>query len=122
MPYGSTLNLGFETKSQGKFSKGQPIIMRHPSGIVINVLGPANQIDTTNILQDVSEKYAGFTHIAIRVPSLEDAEEFMNKHSITITERLSFGSLKAFFIRDPDGNVIELDEYPGEAPSTRQSE
>ena len=112
--------LGFEVKWRGQFSKGHPIIMKHPNGIVINVLGPANRPETTNILQDTKEKYAGFTHMALKVPSLSEARDFMKQHEITITEEFSFGTLKAFFIRDPDGNVIEFDEYPGEDPNTRQ--
>ena len=106
-------------ETRGIFEKGHPIIMQHPSGIAINVLGPANQPNTRNILQDEEEKYAGFTHIALKVDSLSKTEEFMQKNSIEITERLEFGNLKAFFIRDPDGNVLEFDEYPGENPDTR---
>ena len=49
--------LGFEFKSDVGFEDGHPIIMRHPSGVVLNLLGPSNQCDTNNILMDVPEKY-----------------------------------------------------------------
>ncbi len=112
--------LGFKVEWRGSFEQGHPIIMKHPGNVVINVLGPANQPQSPNILQDIKKKYAGFTHIALKVESLIEAEEFMNKQGIDISGRLNFGTLSAFFIRDPDGNVIEFDEYPGDAPDTQQ--
>ena len=113
--------LGFKVEYKGVFEKGHPIIMRHPSGVVINVLGPADQPETRNILQDEKQKYAGFTHIALRVESLKQTEEFMKEHNVEITEYFSYGTLNAFFVRDPDGNVLEFDEYPGDDPDTRQN-
>lgn len=102
-------NLGFVVRSEGIFEKGQPVIMEHSGGVVINVLGPATS-DGPNVLMDVEHKSAGFTHIALRVPSLDEAEAFFSANGISITERLAFGNLRAIFIRDPDGNVLEFDE------------
>ena len=102
-------DLGFEIRGEGVFAKGQPVIMEHPCGVVINVLGPANQDDGPNVLMDVPEKHAGYTHMALRVSSLEDTRVFLAERGIEITEELTFGNLHAVFIRDPDGNVIELD-------------
>ena len=113
-------SLGFKVEWRSTFEKGHPIIMKHPCGIAINILGPANQPASDNILQDVKPKYAGFTHMALKVKSLTETESFMNENQIKITERLKFGTLNAFFVRDPDGNVIEFDEYPGDDPDTRQ--
>ena len=48
--------LGFQTLSDVGFERGHPIIMRHPSGVVINLLGPANTPNDKNILMDVDEK------------------------------------------------------------------
>ena len=103
--------LGFELSDDAGFEHGHPIIIRHPSGVVFNLLGPADATDTPNILMDVPEKYAGYTHIALNVSSLADARSFMQAQSIAITGSFSFGNMSAIFIRDPDGNVIELDAY-----------
>lgn len=111
--------LGFEFTMDAGFSEGQPIIMRHPSGVVLNLLGPATAHDGTNILMDVEQKYPGITHFALTVSSLDAAKEFMNAYDIEITGSFSFGNMSAIFIRDPDRNVIELDAYG--APSSRES-
>ncbi len=104
-------NLGFELLADAGFADGHPIIMRHPSGVVVNLLGPASTSDATNILMDVDEKYPGYTHIALTVSSLDEAKEFMSTNGIEITGSFSFGNMSAIFIRDPDRNVIELDAY-----------
>lgn len=111
--------LGFELKAEGIFERGHPVVMQHPCGVAINVLGPANVEDGPNVLMDVADKHAGFTHVALRISSLAETEKFLDENGIAITERLDFGDLHAVFIRDPDGNVIELDEYPLDQPSTR---
>jgi lactoylglutathione lyase len=48
--------LGFEFKSDAGFEQGHPIVMRHPSGVVLNLLGPSNTPGAENILMDVPEK------------------------------------------------------------------
>ena len=103
--------LGFALKTDAGFDDGHPIIMKHPCGVVLNLLGPADVDDNSNILMDVDEKYTGITHFALTVSSLEDAKAFMAEHDIKITGSFSFGSMSAIFIRDPDRNVIELDAY-----------
>ena len=104
-------DLGFELLQDAGFDKGHPVIMKHPSGVVVNLLGPANASDGTNILMDVEEKHPGYTHIALTVSSLDVARDFMKMKEIEITGSLSFGNMSAIFIRDPDRNVIELDAY-----------
>lgn len=104
-------NLGFELLQDVGFDIGHPVIMKHPSGVVLNLLGPANTSDGTNILMDVEKKYPGYTHIALTVTSLDTAKEFMRTIGIEITGSFSFKSMSAIFIRDPDRNVIELDAY-----------
>ena len=53
--------LGFELVDDVGFEDGHPIIMRHPSGVVLNLLGPASTSEAVNILMDVEEKYPGYT-------------------------------------------------------------
>ncbi len=101
--------LGFEQTIDAGFEDGHPIIMVHPSGVTINLLGPASVSDGRNILMDVDDKYPGYTHVALTVGSLELARTFLETNRIAITGSFSFGTMSAIFIRDPDGNVIELD-------------
>ncbi len=112
---------GFKVIAEGIFEKGHPVIMQHPCGIVLNILGPANQPDGPNILMDVPEKYAGYTHMSLAVSSLAATEAFLKERDIKITGRINFKDLNALFVRDPDGNVIEFDDYPEEQPQTRQN-
>ena len=103
--------LGFQLIQDVGFDKGHPVIMKHPAGVVLNLLGPATTSDRSNILMDVDEKYPGYTHIALTVSSLDDAKDFMKTNSIDVTGSFSFQKMSAIFIRDPDRNVIELDAY-----------
>ena len=106
--------LGFDLISDHGFEDGHPIIMKHPSGVVLNLLGPATVSETSNILMDVTDKYTGITHVALTVSSLDDTKDFVIRHDIAITGSFSFGKMSAIFIRDPDRNVIELDAYGAE--------
>ncbi len=93
--------------------------MRHPSGVVLNLLGPTNTEDGTNILMDVDEKYPGITHVSYKVASMDEAKRFLKDRGIALTGEFTFKGMQAIFIRDPDRNVIELDAYEGEEPATR---
>ncbi len=112
--------LGFEFLSDAGFNDGHPIIMKHPSGVVLNLLGPANASEGTNILMDVDEKHPGITHVALTVSSIDAAKAFIEQNDIAITGSFSYGNMSAIFIRDPDRNVIELDAYG--APSIEDSD
>ena len=103
--------LGFELRTDAGFENGHPIIMEHPGGVVVNLLGPSNMPGDSNILMDVDEKHTGITHVALTVSSLNDVRNFMAENSIEITGSFSFGGMSAIFVRDPDRNVIELDAF-----------
>ena len=111
--------LGFDLLADAGFDQGHPIFMRHPSGVVINLLGPSSEERDENILMDVPTKYAGYTHISLKVTSLDELEAFLNEKEIQITGRFTFKDMRALFIRDPDRNVIEFDDYPGGEPEAR---
>lgn len=111
--------LGFAFVVDTGFERGRPIMMRHPSGIVLNLLGPSTEEVDENVLMDVDRKYAGYTHMALKVASLADAEAYLAERGIEITGRFSFKDMNAIFVRDPDRNVIEFDEYPGDDPASR---
>ena len=111
--------LGFETLADIGFDQGHPVIMRHASGVVLNLLGPSNTEEGTNILMDVDEKYPGITHVSYKVASMDEAKRFLKDRGIALTGEFTFKGMQAIFIRDPDRNVIELDAYEGEEPATR---
>ena len=111
--------LGFALVADAGFDQGHPVILRHPSGVVLNLLGPSTKSDEVNILMDVADKYPGYTHIALRIDSLEDAKTLFAEKGFEITGGFSFKNMTAIFIRDPDRNVIEFDEYSGDEPEVR---
>ena len=114
--------LGFATLADVGFERGHPVIMQHPSGVVLNLLGPATTADDKNILMDVAEKYPGITHVSYKVSSLAAAKRFLAENGIALSGSFSFKDLQAVFIRDPDLNVIELDAYDGGEPEARGGE
>jgi catechol 2,3-dioxygenase-like lactoylglutathione lyase family enzyme len=63
-----------------------------------------------NVLQDIEVKHPGITHSALRVGSLDAFRAFLGEHDIPVTGAFEFGGLRALFVRDPDGTVIEFDE------------
>ena len=111
--------LGFQFLVDGGFDGGHPVIMRHPGGIVVNLLGPANRSDGSNILMDADEKYPGYTHVALRVESIDSTRAFFEERDIEITGSFSFKDVHSIFVRDPDRNVIEITAYEGGEPLTR---
>ena len=79
--------------------------MRHPSGLEINFILNAPNAKASNILMDVPQKHAGVTHIALRIDDLAKAEAALGALGVKITGKRGDAAL---FVRDPDGNVIEL--------------
>ena len=100
--------LGFEMLADGGFDQGHPLVMLHPSGININLLGPAKGKAGENVLMDEPVKYPGITHIALKMKDAEATEKFVADNNIAITGRREFRGTKTIFIRDPDRNVLEL--------------
>jgi catechol 2,3-dioxygenase-like lactoylglutathione lyase family enzyme len=100
--------LGFEMIADGGYDAGHPLVMLHPAGININLLGPATARPGENVLMDDNAKYPGITHIAIKMKSAQDTRAFVEQHGIKITGERSFRGTETIFIRDPDRNVLEL--------------
>ncbi len=85
-------------------------IMEHPSGVNINFILNADTELEENILMDVTEKYPGYTHMALDVDNIQSAQDSIENLGIHITEgpiTLPDGGVM-FFIRDQDKNVIEF--------------
>ena len=100
--------LGFELIADGGFDQGHSLVMLHPSGININLLGLATAKPGENILMDEKPKYPGITHLAVKVKDAVATEAFVTANGIAITGRREFRGTTTIFIRDPDRNVLEL--------------
>jgi lactoylglutathione lyase len=89
-------------------------VMEHPSGININfILNASDDASVNNILMDTPEKHTGFTHIALEINDLEAVQQQLAALEIPITETVELPDGAIFiFVRDPDGNVIELHRPP----------
>ncbi len=101
-------NLGF------KFLVGpvgpEPVaIMEHDSGVNLNlILNASENTSEHNVLMDDEIKHPGYTHIALEITDIQAVEARLGELGITVTERVKFEGAEFFFIRDPDGNVIEF--------------
>ena len=96
--------LGFEF-TWGPFGPEPVAAMRHRSGLEINFILNAPSAKASNILMDVSEKHAGITHVALKIDDLLKTETSLRDLGVQITGKRDNAAL---FVRDPDGNVIEL--------------
>ena len=87
-------------------------IVRNEHGVELNLIFNANAGDPdSNILMDVPDKFAGCTHIALRVASIPATIAALRANDIVISQGpVSFGQSGqvSVFVRDPDRNVIEL--------------
>lgn len=84
--------------------------MEHAAGININfILNASEDAAEKNLLMDVPEKHTGYTHIALEIPDRAQAERQVTAAGIAVTETVELpDGREFFFIRDPDGNVIEF--------------
>ena len=100
--------LGFEFLG-GPMGPEPVAIVEHPSGININfILNASSDASPTNVLMDEPAKHTGFTHIALEITDVEGVKRQLDSHDIVITESVEFQGAEFFFVRDPDGNVIEF--------------
>ena len=84
-------------------------VMEHPSGVNINfILNASADASATNLLMDEATKHTGYTHIALEITDAEAVERQLEGAGISITQTVEFEGAYFFFVRDPDGNVIEF--------------
>lgn len=102
--------LGFK-KTFGPGGPEPVAILHHPAGIEINLILNAPAADVPNPLMDVAVKEPGYTHMALWVTSVDQAEGALEEAGFPITGRMTVPSgMRAIFVRDPDRNVVELDQ------------
>lgn len=101
--------LGFEF-IVGPIGPEPVAVMKHPSGINLNfILNASSDASDRNVLMDVPEKHTGFTHISLEITDREAVQRQLFDHRIDITETVELpDGTVFFFVRDPDGNVIEF--------------
>ncbi len=101
--------LGFEF-IVGPIGPEPVAVMEYPTGININfILNATEDANEKNLLMDVPEKHTGYTHIALEISDREEVERQLKTAGIPITETVNLpDGTELFFVRDPDGNVIEF--------------
>ncbi len=101
--------LGFEF-IVGPIGPEPVAVMEHPYGININfILNTTSDASARNVLMDLPEKHTGYTHIALEIDDLEAVRQQLAALKITINETVELpDGAVLVFVRDPDGNVIEL--------------
>lgn len=100
---------GFE-KTLGPVGPEPVVIIRHPSGVEINLVINAHEANAPNVLMDVPEKHAGITHISLLCPDIRAAASALESAGIPLSGgpvRFTEDS-QGIFVRDPDRNVVEL--------------
>ena len=87
-------------------------ILSHPAGIEINFILNATEAVDDNILMDVDAKYPGYTHVALPVRDVDQTKTALEAAGVRITEGpVTFpGGARSIFVRDPDRNVVELNQ------------
>jgi len=101
--------LGF-VKTAGPVGPEPVAILHHPSGIELNLILNAPIADEPNVLMDVAEKHPGITHLALLCPDLLAAKASLAAVGYAVRgDPVRFTPhAEGMFVRDPDGNVIEL--------------
>jgi lactoylglutathione lyase len=100
--------LGFSLRHKVDFD--DVAIITNARDVEINLILNAKR-DEPNILMDVPEKHAGYTHVALRVDSIPHTIAALKANAIVITQGpVAFGADGgvSVFVRDPDRNVVEL--------------
>ncbi len=101
--------LGF-SKTAGPLGPEPVAILKHPSGLEVNLVLNAPDANARNVLMDGPEKHPGITHFALLCPDILAAKAQLEAAGIPLSAGpVRFGpSAQGIFVRDPDRNVIEL--------------
>jgi len=85
-------------------------ILKHPAGVEINLVLNATDSSAKNVLMDIEEKHAGYTHVALAVRDVVEAKALLDTANIPIRGGPTNypNGAHGLFVRDPDRNVVEL--------------
>jgi catechol 2,3-dioxygenase-like lactoylglutathione lyase family enzyme len=100
--------LGFRETPRPAFSFRGSWLFRREAGVMIHLIHDERfrpQLDAPINTRT--------NHLAIRVDDYDRAVELLREHGVECVERVlpDYGYRQVFF-RDPDGNVLELGEWP----------
>ncbi len=103
--------LGFEFVV-GPIGPEPVAIMKHPSGIELNLIINAARDSAPNVLMDIDEKHSGYTHIALAVCDVTAMQAVLEGTGIQISGGpITFkNGTVSIFVRDPDHNVVEFNQ------------
>lgn len=103
---------GFRVVAEHPQSKSRAVEMANEFGVRIHLIcNGLSQPAANNILQDNDHGYPGFTHAAFIVPDLKQVADMLARAGVAITEGPKFQPRRTYlFCRDPDGNVLELNQ------------
>ena len=103
---------GFRVVAENPQSKSRAVEIENGHGVRIHLICNGNeQANANNILQDNDWGFPGVTHAAFLVPDLQAAAQVLTAAGVAITEGPKADRRRTYlFCRDPDGNVIELNE------------
>jgi lactoylglutathione lyase len=98
------------TKTAGPFGSEPVAILDHASGVELNLIVNAPVAHEKNVLMDLPEKHPGYTHVALLCADIMAARQALEAAGVPLSGGpVRFGArAQAIFVRDPDGNVIEL--------------
>lgn len=85
----------------------------HPTGLRIHLIYNGEPASEGNVLLDAPIKWAGYTHAAFIVDSMNELVAWLRRENIRISEgpvMMGHGRRNVCFIRDPDLNVLEFNE------------
>lgn len=104
--------LGFVATPRPAFSFGGAWLMRGASGVMIHLIHD----ETGREVRGVGPINTRGPHLALQVDDYDAAVAGLRRHGVTFVERTlpDYGYRQVFF-QDPDGNVIELGEWPSPA-------
>jgi glyoxylase I family protein len=100
--------LGFTETPRPSFNFRGAWLFRREVGVMIHLIHDAAFVPPTD--RPINTRQG---HLAIRVDDYDRAVAQLREHGVEVVERVlpDYGYRQVFF-RDPDGNVLELGEWP----------